>query len=615
MKKKWFIKTFLKTLFGVWLLLCGAENSLAAARGANIEVVEYYNNFWDRPISYKITPKVYEESGPIGLESLPDHCLPITPEGTVWYRNPNRSLSLMGNKFFDHIPEVEFYTFSGFRDGKEAFAYLSLWDNVTVQGYSTCSPTYFGDLPGCEGLREQYPPSLSDLGRWEGKWRGHIIDFSVTIGNGEDPSLSTRLVQNYHPEPPESYWSRTLGKMRVDHLRSIEGAYSRFLFYNQEEPRRLPCGLFVPFGVVWSEFGRTPGRALSQSYSIPFSILHRIHRAISGRREFNRMQDKGPGLRPVMIDKLPSRPRSYLAERASFDGYGLPEDETRISERLGLSLRARSEAAESNGKVLQIIELLRYNREDLSRRIRPYVRFAANHVVFLDSLHESRQSVVSPRHIQQLKELLAIKGFDADDSFIDVLEQAKKNYEDNAIREKIELLDEERLLIRRLVYDSPKPDEKPAAAAGAGGETPPRKSRSIRTPAAPVKEIQRKSYSIPLRISEEKGCKDRVVQSLIEEFEKHRNETDVTYDITIIDIKTRQVNDLKEIIKEKLQENKTMHINFSWVPKPKKPGAINATATPKNICSKLDQLRNKFSGRFTHRQIVRTIALEQTRST
>ena len=412
----------------VFLFVLGAFLFLGSEGFSGLgDLLELYEQkVWGvSPVEYEIIGKREH------LDNLPDHALPMPPLGYIWKRTEKGEVSL--HSHVDLPPELETsIKFSIFSD-QERMGFLNIQNGVTVQGYTDCIPSSFSD----EGLRQFYPITIEGFRRGSfNYWRSHVLDFSTTIGGPKELYLSTKLKENYTPEP-YGYWAQTLSANLVKTIKEASGGYGRLLVYSAHS-EKTQDGTIIPDGVLFSEYADAPHRQFQRLYNIDYNSekFQQINR-FSGAGIYKKSLAEIPfslqDLRPIVL-KRGVTARSAFASISDFCVFTTPrkEDPLYLSQMMGIRLRAESEVQDFEGKLLYLLHNL--NFQGLSEPILQYWgRFLGNHAILLDDFCESKQGRIEQKQITELKEKMQAQGFE-DDTLIDILDQIVKNQADASQR-------------------------------------------------------------------------------------------------------------------------------------------------------------------------------------
>ena len=586
-------------------LLC-ITTHVSAAGLSDWDILEYYHQQWNTQANYSICEKIRGNPNTT-LLNLPNHILPMPPLGTVWHREDNLLKLRQHRHYTGFVPDIKIYTFSGITsDNHSRFAYLSLFDDVTVQGYTDCVPESFENHPKVGKLRRYYPSSVKGQG-----WRGHVLDFSTTICNAFDDPLaldvSTRLSENFVREPYGN-WARNIATQRIEKLRTQFGGYSRLFLYPFAK-QNINSTKPMPEGVLFCEYGRVPILQHNNTFSIPYSSLHPIHSTTDVSRYLEKTRDKvhnlagGIGIHPIVLNQIQNdiRIRETLNERSTFDSYMPTEDRYNLANKMGLRLRAESESASIDGKILYLCDLLK-SEDDVPREVYKFLAHTiSHHASFLDEGCESRNSVVNEKYLHMLQTSMIKQGFSEDDSLIDVLKCIVSNHKDRKSR-----LDAKTKISDHFFISKRSHDLFTTEFSLPSPTTPlelPQVKEEIKTEGVSECETSKiKCENKPLKFKREENDSPFLNKTITEIKENLSYIQNGLLEIEIRNLYTVDTNYLIELFEAILKEKNQLSIYFSWTPKIK-PVIERSVATPKTIKKRFDKLQNEFQDRFIAQRI------------
>ncbi len=211
------------------------------------------------------------------IKLLPDHQKPHLPAGHIWYKDGNDLMILRHRATPSQIFQIYLFGPDHNQTTRDSrIQYIVSEKNMPIHGFANAKKEGFSTA-----LRNEYPMSPESYKK-DGKtfWRGHIIDYQDTLGLTTDPGISTRLAQNYKPEP-EGTWARNLRADLVEKTREVRGSYSELQFYDFELAR-TNGGTPIPNSIFMETFDYSKDRV--KGYDVPKS--HGCHHWEKTRKNF-----------------------------------------------------------------------------------------------------------------------------------------------------------------------------------------------------------------------------------------------------------------------------------------------------------------------------------------
>ena len=201
------------------------------------------------------------------IKLLPDHQKPHLPAGHIWHKDGNNLMILRHRATPSQIFQIYLFGPDHNQTTRDSrIQYIVSERNMPIHGFANAKKEGFS-----KDLRDEYPMSLESYKKnKETFWRGHIIDYQDTLGLTTDLGISTRLAQNYKPEP-EGTWARNLRADLVEKTRDVRGSYSELQFYDFDLVR-TDGGIPIPNSIFMETFdysskGRVKGYDVPKSHA------------------------------------------------------------------------------------------------------------------------------------------------------------------------------------------------------------------------------------------------------------------------------------------------------------------------------------------------------------
>jgi hypothetical protein len=337
------------------------------------------------------------------IKTLPSHLRPHLPEGYIWFEESGQ-LKLLRHQY---APQTDFKVYLFGPDNYTAslsnhrvvehIQYLVASticnQQVPIQGFAL---TEKGREPRKE-LRKEFPEDIT-LSTYKDKtqvwWRGHLIDFLDTMGEGE--LTSTHFSLNYKPEPAGA-WARTLRTQVTREAREAYGSYSEVIHY-REKPSMTEGKLLIPESISIETFSRDATKI--NGYFVPAG--HECHQWIDtgGERFFKKCLKK-------LADGASYSALSFEAASLLSGLEGMQEQFTKVSfstadlrmvsarDQFVLRRMAEIESASADCLLTQVTHVLNsstnHRNRKVSERVHHWLRRATEMAEVIDFAYQGRK--------------------------------------------------------------------------------------------------------------------------------------------------------------------------------------------------------------------------------